>query len=174
MRKLNRILEKATKYIACVVFLMIFVLTFTQILYRNIFGSGFAWIEEISTLLLSVFAFFSISYAFRVRHYTFLDYFFKKCSKKIQFCLNVFTLSSMICFLAYLVLTSVGFVKRQWMVYYPITSWPRSFWNLSLPINSVIMISFFAEELIDLVKNRSAGEKNSSDLIEMRSRGDNK
>ena len=114
MKKLNMFLEQFTKYAACVGFIIIFILTFIQIIYRNIFGGGFAWIEEVSTLLLSAFAFFAITYSVRKRNYTFLDFFYQKMNSPIQKTLSLISYVAILLFLAYMVYSSIGFTQRQW------------------------------------------------------------
>lgn len=145
---------------ASIGFIVVFILTFTQIFYRNFFGGGFAWIEEISTLLLSAFAFFAISYSVRLHNYTYLDFFFKKFGKNVQKILNAVTCLLIIFFLGYVFYISFGFAERQWRAVSSILSWPRTFWYLSFPINCLIMISFLLEELGKTLKiGRASAEK---------------
>lgn len=150
MKKLNMFLEQFTKYAACVGFIIIFILTFIQIIYRNIFGGGFAWIEEVSTLLLSAFAFFAITYSVRKRNYTFLDFFYQKMNSPIQKTLSLISYVAILLFLAYMVYSSIGFTQRQWRTVSSILLLPRSLWYISFPVNCLIMISFFVEEIMKL------------------------
>ena len=160
MKKINDYLEQLTKYVAAIGFILVFALTLIQIFYRNAFGSGFAWIEEASTLLLSAFAFFSISYAVRLHNYTFLDFFYNKFGKNVQNALNIITYFLIIFFLGYVFYTSIGFSLRQWRALSSILSWPRTFWYLSFPVNCLIMGSFLLEELgKTLVFNRASTKK---------------
>ncbi|GEM_PF-4893637 len=159
MKKLNIFLERLTKYASSFGFVIIFILTLIQIIYRNLFGGGFSWIEEVSTLLLSVFAFFAISYSIRKYNYTFLDYFYNKLSGRIQFYLSTLTYLAMTSFLLYVFYTSVGFAQRQWHTVSSILSWPRSFWYVSFPLNCIIMASFFTEDLMKLMRKRTGVKK---------------
>ena len=147
MGKINQCLELLAKYMAASGFIIVFALTLTQIIYRNFFGSGFAWIEEASTLLLSSFAFFAISYSVRLHNYTFLDFFYNKFGSNVQRMLNIITYFLIIFFLGYVFYISIGFSQRQWRALSSILSWPRTFWYLSFPINCLVMISFLLEEL---------------------------
>ena len=147
LKRWNAKLEIITKYLATIGFVIVFLLTFAQIVFRNIFGGGFAWIEEVSTLLLSAFAFFAISYSIRKRNYTFLDFFYQKCSVRIQKTLSLISYVIIILFLGYMFYSSIGFTQRQWRTVSSFLLIPRTFWYLSFPINCLIMFSFFVEEI---------------------------
>lgn len=148
MKKLNIALEKFSKYTATVLFIVVFIITFIQVLFRNLFGGGLAWIEEVSTMLMSAFAFFAVSYSVRKRNYTFLDFFFQRMNKPVQKTLSLVSYILIVFFLGYMVYSSIGFTSRQWYIVSSYLLLPRALWYVSFPVNCLIMLSFFIEEIM--------------------------
>lgn len=144
-------LESLILYVAMSLVIILLGLIFFQIVARNLLGTSFIFIEELSLFLLSWCAFLSAAYTYRKKGHVAVEYFYDKLSEVVRRGVNIITLASIFLFSAYTVYFGWGLATRQMFIRTPVMQIPRGWLFFSVPVSFAIICVFIIEDFWQLL-----------------------
>jgi len=140
------------------------ILVFMQILLRELFGTSFNWISDISKYSMIWVVFLGSSYAFQHGAHVAVDTLMDKVSvngKKVLFLLVLITSSI---FLIALVYTGLELVSSTFLQNSPNINIPMAYIYLVIPISGVLMFINIFDVIIRFLKTGIGIEEGGADL----------
>lgn len=138
--------------------ILLLVIVFAQVVFRNFFGFSIVAIEELSMLLLAWFAFVAAAYSMRRDAHVSVDFFYRRFPPRIRKAIDISVDLLLIVFLAIVIELSFGIIGRQMRVLTPILRVPRGFRFVGLTVGSALMIVFVLSRLVDTIRNKYSQE----------------
>lgn len=156
---------KLLEFFALLCMIIMILVVFIEVIKRYLFGTGYNWSQEISTLLMVWFGFAGIAIGVIEKIHMSIELFTMKLPKKIIKLLeriNAILISIFGCFMIYYGLIIMNITKTSTL---PATKWPSAVLYFILPfsgtlvfINGVLLIFNKAEKFILQVNQKSEQE----------------
>jgi TRAP-type transport system small permease protein len=150
MSKINKFNEKATLYISIFLILILLAIVAFQVFIRQVFGISYMLLDEINRILFAWCISSSVAYAFIRKAHVSVNYFYEKITVQYKQALYIIILLFILVFLLFLMKHSWLLTIRQMRIPFPISSYPRGYLFIPLPISCLIMCISVLNEIYEL------------------------
>jgi TRAP-type transport system small permease protein len=139
-KKLVNILNKFIKWILIILFFLLVVVVFLQVLFRFVLEQPLAWTEELSRYLLVWITFLGAGYGMSIKAHPSIEVLFEKVGPSFKKVLNVVTTILIIFFFWQIIVTSFEVIERSMVQTSPVLRIPMGLVYTVIPISSVLFV----------------------------------
>lgn len=139
-KKLVNILNKFIKWILIILFFLLVVVVFLQVLFRFVLEQPLAWTEELSRYLLVWITFLGAGYGMSIKAHPSIEILFEKAGPSLKKVLNVVTTILIIFFFWQVIINSFEFIGRSMAQTSPVLRLPMGLVYTVIPISSVLFV----------------------------------
>lgn len=159
MTRINKVISTILEYIIILVYIVLIVIGFAQVVFRYVLHNSIFWSEEFLTYVFIWLVFLGASLATRNRTHPAVDLLVIKCNKKIQLRLSI--LCNIAIFIYSIIAVIYGFdLVNKAMSYSSALLLPYKYVYLALPIGSILIGFYTIINLIeDFTNSRKAKEE---------------
>ncbi len=145
--KLRNRIERLVLYCSIVLFTVMIAGVLTQIIVRNFFGFSINFLEELSMLLFSWFAFLTMAYTLSRNNHVLVDIFIRKLPPQAALVWDILIKTAVIVILAITALSCLGLIRRQMMIPMSLLPLKRGVLYFGLPTGCGLMVYFLCDDI---------------------------
>ncbi|MEG1998155.1 MAG: TRAP transporter small permease [Clostridiales bacterium] len=159
MKAMNRAADWFLKAVMGSSSLILFVVTFLQVVFRFAFKAPLAWSQDIIRLCFTYLVFLGAAYCVRENAHLNIDVLLTSLKVKYQRILQITIQVILLAFFVFLIYYGVLFAMsgaKQTAPYLPL---PMSLYYMSVPLSAAFMFFYMIQQLVALIQNFSAPEQ---------------
>lgn len=145
--KLRSLIERLVLYCSIALFTVMIAGVLIQITVRNFFGFSINFLEELSMLLLSWFAFLTMAYTLSRHNHVLVDLFIRKLPARAALIWDMLIKTAVIAVLAATALSCLGLISRQMAIPMSLLPFQRGVLYFGLPTGCGLMIYFLCDDI---------------------------
>lgn len=159
--KLRKYVERAVLYCSILLFTIMIIGVLFQITVRNFFGFSINFLEELSMLLLSWFAFLAMSYTMSLHNHVLVDIFIRKLPDLTARICSIIIKAAMVCCILTIGVASLGLISRQMAIPMSLLPFRMGCLYFGLPAGSVLMTYFLFDDILRELRGLRQGREKS-------------
>ena len=154
--KISGLFVTAVDYLGTIIFSIITVVSFAQIINRYFFGNSFVFAEELAVQLMIWIAFLGAAKCVRENAHTRMTVILNMAPPTIRSAMRLLADALCVAFLSISAWYGFGLVKATWRGTTTGTHIPEGLVYLAMPFCSIIMILFFVAHAVETVRHFGA------------------
>lgn len=149
LKNLAEKIEYLVEYLAGFLFLLIFLINIYQVFIRYFMSSSYAWVPDISILLLNWVIFLGGSVAFYNHDHLRLDLLLNKLNNKKEFILDLFLFVLKISLFVTMIIYGYQVASVRMGIYLTGISIPSGYIYIAVPVGGLLMLFFQVVHIIE-------------------------
>ena len=172
-----KIFDRLEEWIVALLLAAMTLLTFSQVVLRYVFNSGWSWTLEFTTILFAFMIFIGISYGVRQGAHIGVDSLVKLMPPKIRRVTSIFTTLLCMLYSGMVLYGSIEYVHKMWIIGIELEDMPVPMWmaRAILPFGYTLLMFRFGQVLLNLLTGKSDSlhlADEAADAMKLRSQGD--
>ncbi|MBM4761361.1 TRAP transporter small permease [Bacillus sp. B15-48] len=139
-KKFVNLLNTCIKWILFILFFVLVVVVFLQVLFRFVFEQPLAWTEELSRYLLVWLTFLGAGYGMSIKAHPSVEILYEKAGPALKKVLSVVTTVLIIFFFWQVIVNSLEFIGKSMTQTSPVLRLPMGLIYTVIPISSVLFV----------------------------------
>lgn len=140
VKKIVDSLNAFIKWILILLFFIMVIVVFLQVLFRFVLDQPLAWTEELSRYLLVWITFLGAGYAVSVKAHPSIELLFEKANKAVRRIMMVLSALLIVFFFYQVIINSFVFIERSMMQTSPALQLPMGLVYMVIPIASILFV----------------------------------
>lgn len=140
VKRLLNFINGVTKWILIVLFFMMVVVVFLQVLFRFALDQPLAWTEELARYLLVWITFLGSGYAMSVKAHPSVELLYERANGMVKRVMMVLSTAVILFFFWQIIVKSFEFIQRSMVQTSPALQIPMGYIYTAIPIASVLFI----------------------------------
>ncbi|WP_243291801.1 TRAP transporter small permease [Bacillus sp. FJAT-47783] len=140
VKKVVDSLNNLIKWVLIILFFIMVIAVFLQVLFRFVLDQPLAWTEELSRYLLVWITFLGAGYAMSVKAHPSIEIVFERGNKLVKRIMIVVSSALIIFFFWHIVTNSFEFIERSMMQTSPSLQLPMGYVYTVIPISSILFV----------------------------------
>ncbi|MDD5470682.1 MAG: TRAP transporter small permease [Sideroxydans sp.] len=152
-----KLLKRLDEWLIAILLAAMTLLTFTQVVMRYVFNSGFTWGQELTTILFAFMIFIGISYGVRVGAHIGVDALIKLFTPKVRRIVSIVAVLFCMLYAGMVIYGSYQYVMKMRKVGIELEDLPIQIWmvRVILPIGFTLLVLRFLPVLYNLISGKS-------------------
>ncbi len=152
-----KFLKRLDEWLIAILLAAMTLLTFTQVVMRYVFNSGFTWAQELTSILFAFMIFIGISYGVRVGAHIGVDALIKLFNPKVRRIVSIIAVLFCMLYAGMVIYGSVQYVMKMRKIGIELEDLPIQIWmvRIILPIGFTLLVLRFLPVLYNLVRGKS-------------------
>lgn len=152
MKVADRVIDGFLKIIMALSSLILFVVTFLQVIFRFLFKYPLPWSQDIIRICFVYLVFFGAAYCVKERAHLNVDVLLTALSPKARKGLELVINIGLLGFCIFIAYYGFQFSKTGETQYAPYLPIPMSFYYLSVPISGIFMVYYLIQQIFEQIK----------------------
>lgn len=151
MKTINKVAQSILQLVMASSSLVLFVVTFLQVVFRFVFKAPLAWSQDVIRLCFTYLVFSGAAYCVKMHAHLNIDVFIDALPDKVRKLLEILIQVALIGFAIFLIWFGCQFAQTgatQMAPYLPI---PMSIYYMSVPISAGFMLFYMVQQLIEQI-----------------------
>ncbi|HWP50302.1 MAG TPA: TRAP transporter small permease [Clostridia bacterium] len=151
MKIINKVAQRTLQLVMASSSLVLFVVTFLQVVFRFVFKAPLAWSQDVIRLCFTYLVFSGAAYCVQEHAHLNIDVFITLLPDKARKLLELLIQAALIGFAAFLIWFGCQFAQSgatQMAPYLPV---PMSIYYMSVPISAVFMLFYMIQQFIEQI-----------------------
>ncbi|OGB24502.1 MAG: C4-dicarboxylate ABC transporter permease [Burkholderiales bacterium RIFCSPLOWO2_02_FULL_57_36] len=172
-----KILDHLEEWIVASLLAAMTLLTFSQVVLRYVFNSGWSWALEMTTILFAFMIFIGISYGVRKGAHIGVDALVKLMPPKVRRVSSIVTVLLCMLYSGMVLYGSYQYVYKMWVIGIELEDMPIPMWmaRAILPFGYALLMFRFGQVLLNLLTGKSDSlhlADEAADALKLKSQGD--
>lgn len=172
-----KILDHLEEWIVALLLAAMTLLTFSQVVLRYVFNSGWSWALEMTTILFAFMIFIGISYGVRKGAHIGVDALIKLMPPRIRRISSIVTVLLCMLYSGMVLYGSIQYVHKMWMIGIELEDMPIPMWmaRAILPFGYALLMFRFGQVMLNLLTGKSDSlhlADEAADAMKLKSQGD--
>jgi C4-dicarboxylate transporter DctQ subunit len=152
-----KILDRLEEWLVILMLAAMTLLTFTQVVLRYVFNSGFTWALELTTVFFAAMIFVGISYGVRVGAHIGVDALVSRLAPPARRAVSIFVVLLCLLYAGIVIYGAMGYVSKMHTVAVEMEDLPIEVWKVRslLPLGYALLVLRFLQVLWSLVTGKS-------------------
>lgn len=152
-----KLLKRLDEWLIAILLAAMTLLTFTQVVMRYVFNSGFTWAQELTSILFAFMIFIGISYGVRVGAHIGVDALIKLFNPRVRRIVSIVAVLFCMLYAGMVIYGSVQYVMKMRKVGIELEDLPIQIWmvRIILPIGFTLLVMRFLPVLYNLIRGKS-------------------
>lgn len=152
-----KLLKRLDEWLIAILLAAMTLLTFTQVVMRYVFNSGFTWAQELTTILFAFMIFIGISYGVRVGAHIGVDALIKLFTPKVRRIVSLVAVLLCLVYAGMVIYGSFIYVMKMKKIGIELEDLPVQMWLVRaiLPIGFTLLALRFLPVLVNLISGKS-------------------
>lgn len=151
MKVINKAAQSILQLVMASSSLVLFVVTFLQVVFRFIFKAPLAWSQDVIRLCFTYLVFSGAAYCVKANAHLNIDVFITMLPNKARKLLEVMIQLALIGFAVFLIRFGYQFAKTGATQMAPYLPLPMSVYYMSVPISAVFMLFYMIQQLVEQI-----------------------
>lgn len=161
MKTVNMIVDGILKIVMALTSLLLFIVTFLQVVSRFIFKTPIAWSQDVIRLCFVYLVFWGAAYCLKEKAHLNIDVFLTALKPKMRKIVEIIINVVLLLFFVFLIYFGFSFMQTGSTQNAPYLPIPMSFFYLSVPTSAVFMFYYMIQEIFRQMKNFNESDNNS-------------
>lgn len=163
-----KFLKRLDEWLIALLLAAMTLLTFTQVVMRYVFNSGFTWAQELTTILFAFMIFIGISYGVRVGAHIGVDALVKLFTPQVRRAVSIFAVLLCLLYAGMVIYGSLQYVVKMKKIGIELEDLPIRMWMVRaiLPIGFALLALRFLPVLYNLARGKSDHLKLANEVEE--------
>lgn len=150
-------LKRLDEWLIALLLAAMTLLTFTQVVLRYVFNSGFTWAQELTTILFAFMIFIGISYGVRVGAHIGVDALVKLFTPKVRRIVSIIAVLFCLVYAGMVIYGSFQYVMKMRKIGIELEDLPIPIWAVRaiLPVGFLLLVLQFLPVLTNLLRGKS-------------------
>lgn len=159
MSSTMKIFDRLEEWLLAALLAAMTLLTFTQVVLRYVFNTGFSWAQEMTTVLFAFMIFLGISYVARIGGHIGVDALVRILPSKVRRFVSIVAVLACIVYSGMVIYGSYIYVSKMYMIGIELEDLPIPIWmaRAILPLGYTLLLIRFGQILWNLVTGKSDG-----------------
>lgn len=150
-------LKRLDEWLIALLLAAMTLLTFTQVVLRYVFNSGFTWAQEFTSILFAFMIFIGISYGLRVGAHIGVDALVKLFPPPLRRALSILAVLCCLGYAGIIIFGSFQYVMKMKKIGIELEDLPIQIWMVRaiLPVGFILLALQFVPVLVNLIRGKS-------------------
>nr|WP_312579914.1 TRAP transporter small permease [Sedimentibacter sp.] len=162
MKTANKIVDGILKVVMALTSLLLFIVTFLQVVSRFIFKTPLAWSQDVIRLCFVYLVFWGAAYCLKEKAHLNVDVFLTALKPKIRKIVEIIINLVLLLFFAFIIYFGFSFVKTGLTQNAPYLPIPMSLFYLSVPTSAIFMFYYMVQQIFGQIKTFNEIDSNSN------------
>lgn len=172
-----KILDHLEEWIVASLLAAMTLLTFSQVVLRYVFNSGWGWALEMTTILFAFMIFIGISYGVRKGAHIGVDALIKLMPPKMRRISSIVTVLLCMLYSGMVLYGSIQYVHKMWLIGIELEDMPIPMWmaRAILPFGYALLMFRFGQVMLNLLTGKSDSlhlADEAAEALKLKSQGD--
>lgn len=152
-----KLLKRLDEWLIAILLAAMTLITFTQVVLRYVFNSGFTWAQELTSILFAFMIFIGISYGVRVGAHIGVDALIKLFTPKVRRIVSIVAVLLCMLYAGMVIYGSFQYVMKMRKIGIELEDLPVQIWIVRaiLPIGFTLLVLRFLPVLYNLIRGKS-------------------
>jgi C4-dicarboxylate transporter DctQ subunit len=152
-----KIFDRLEEWLLALLLAVMTLITFTQVVLRYVFNSGYTWALELTMIVFAFMIFLGISYGVRTGAHIGVDALVKIMSPKVRRASSIIAVLLCMLYAGMVIWGSYEYVSKMYMVGIELEDLPIPIWSVRaiLPIGYALLLLRFCQVLHNLITGKS-------------------